>query len=132
MRQPTDNEAALQWWRDALAGRRPPIHDGEPQCGWYRARLVRGGPWVPVRIWMESPTDPETGELIADEFVRAEIDGREVDPAEVWIRACAHPITEETFNYMRDAAAWDRRHDPAAPAANPHRAVDHLRTPIPF
>jgi hypothetical protein len=40
-----------QHWQDNLAGKKPPIHDGEPQCGFYKRRLIKDGPWVPVAIW---------------------------------------------------------------------------------
>lgn len=132
MRQPTDPVSALSWWRAALAGELPLIHESEPQPGLYKMRLVRGGPWVPVLIEIDQSIDPETGELITDEKLRAEVDGRPADPYEIWTRCAFHPVTEQEFQYMHDAATWDRRHDPGAPAANPHSKIDHLKTPIPF
>lgn len=68
-------------------------HDEDPEPGWYRLRMVRGGPFVPARVWMDQPTD-EHGELCADETLRAEIDGRAVSAATLhrrwlWMRACS-------------------------------------------
>lgn len=67
-------------------------HDEDPECGFYRLRLVKGGPFVPARIWMDQPVD-EHGALWADETLRAEIDGRPASAATLerrwlWMRAC--------------------------------------------
>lgn len=31
------------WWRSAIAGQNPSIHENEPQCGYYRKRVKEGG-----------------------------------------------------------------------------------------
>ena len=46
MRDPTAPSVLFAWWRDALAGRKPPIHDSDPQCGFYQRKLIKGGPFV--------------------------------------------------------------------------------------
>lgn len=75
IRQPSTTSQLYGWHRAALAGENPPIHDGLPECGWYKRKMVKGGPWVPARIFITRDIDPETGELTDDERMLIEIDG---------------------------------------------------------
>lgn len=105
------------------------IDPRDPLPGFYKQRLRRGGPWVAVRIWLEpGERDLETGELLSDDVIRARRDGRDVDPFQVWPGCASHPIDEAEHRYLDEGAAWDREHDPEAPAANPGRPVDINRT----
>ena len=67
IRQPTDLDDTLEWWRRTVSGERVPRIEDEPQCGFYKRRFVRGGPFVPVAIWLHQEIDPETGELETQE-----------------------------------------------------------------
>lgn len=125
MRRPTPIEALHEWYRHALRGDEPDLHNDDPQAGFYRTRLVRGGIFVGVRVWMHQEIDPETGELCDDERLRAEINGIEVeDVAESWSRFCDQPITEDEFDYLEQRRVWSLYYAPDDPAANPRRAVD--------
>ena len=104
----------------------------EPKCGWYRRRLVRGGAWVPCRIWLDQPTDPETGELMGDERLRCEVAGKERDPEEEWLRLADHPIPKAEFDYMVATSRWANKHAPDEPEANPQEKVDLLGCSLPF
>lgn len=84
IRQPSTAAQAFAWWRAAVAGQEPPFHDGLPECGYFRTRLVKGGPWVPARIWIRREIDPETGELTDDEQFLCEVDGMRRDPVRAW------------------------------------------------
>lgn len=110
------------WHRAALAGLKPQVTH-EPQCGFFRRRLVKGGPLVPCQIWLDQPIDEETGELIGDEVLRCEVDGRERDAVDEWSWICADPITEAEFRHMVDDAKWLRENKPGAPEANPMQPV---------
>ena len=108
MRKPTDQSVLYAWHRAAMAGENPPRHDGDPQCGWYKCRLVKGGPWVPVRIYVEQDIDPETGDLICDERLSIEIEGLDRgDPAKHW--SYLTPITREEFDHLFDYRLHDSR-----------------------
>jgi len=98
IRQPSTKARLYAWHRAAVAGENPPRHEGLPECGWYRTRLVKGGPWVPVRIWCEQEVDPQTGELTAPEVLRCEVDGMRRDPARAW--TFLHPITRAEFEAL--------------------------------
>jgi hypothetical protein len=122
MRQPTRLSEAYAWHSSAMAGEHPPVtHD--PQCGWFRRKLVKGGPWVPARIWLEQEIDPETGELVRDETMMAEVNGEPADPDDAWTWLCSEPISEEQFNYMEAAAAHARLHAPLSPEARPRQRI---------
>lgn len=84
MRRPTPLAEQLAWHEATISGQRAPRIEDEPEVGWYRARMVKGGPFVPVRIWLAQVTDPDTGDLVEPEEIRAEWLGNPVDPVWVW------------------------------------------------
>lgn len=98
MRMPTPTGKLYAWWRDALAGLEPAIHDGMPECGWFRTRLVKGGPWVPAVIWCQRTVDPATGELVSPETLLCEVDGMRRDPAPIW--TYLRPISRADYNAL--------------------------------
>lgn len=98
MRRPSTTADLYRWHQRAVRGEAPPVHEGLPECGWFKARLVKGGPWVPVRIWCEREICPATGELTAPEVLRCEADGMRRDPANVW--TFLTPITRAEFETM--------------------------------
>ncbi len=74
------------YWRNALGGAFGPIHENDPQPGYYRTKPGRDGRMLPVAIWRE-----------ADGRVTAIRDGVEVDPCAVWTWCCLNPVTYETY-----------------------------------
>lgn len=93
-RRPRTEDELLSWWRAALSDPTTPRHDGEPQVGLFVLRMIKGGPWVPVKIWAEQETD-EAGELCAPVKFFA-IRGEEaVDPESIWTHC--RPVSEEQF-----------------------------------
>lgn len=98
MRQPSPMARLYAWHRAALAGHAPPIHEGLPECGWFKARMVKGGPWVPVKIYVQRDIDPETGELTSPEVLRCEVGSEERDPARMWTYLT--PISRADFEAL--------------------------------
>lgn len=134
MTLPTSQQQLYAWHTQALDDMR--LHlaisvDGNPECGWFKCRYVKGGPFVPARIWMFQPIDDESGELVGDEILQAEINGKHADPIDKWSWICSHPITEAEYNYMVANIAWATEHAPDEPAAKPREAVDWTRVPTP-
>lgn len=121
MRRPSTRDEQLAWHRATLAGERPPRIEDVPECGWYKRRYVKGGPFVPVLIYLEQEVDPETGELVDDETFRANCNGEAVDPAKVW-NYCK-PISEEEYE------ALVALHERDAMMAATHAPVDLARSP---
>lgn len=88
----------FSWWRNALAGNRGPISDGDPQPGFYRQKN-RAKVYEPVAYWKDSAT----GEM------RCHVNGRQPDELrmmEIWPYASKNPITEETYWHRMDTGEW--------------------------
>lgn len=134
MSKPTPYEKLYAWHTNALRGvlaDEPLEYNEEPECGWFQRRLVKDGPWVPARIWMYQPVDPDTGDLVGDEVFQCEVNGRHADPYTEFFGLSGHPISEAHFNYLTAAIAWSAEYAPDEPRANPYRPVDWLKVPPP-
>jgi hypothetical protein len=96
-RMPTPEAELYDWHRRALAGEKPPVWESEPKCGWYLARLEARGDLVPGSVWMDQPTDPETGELCGDEVLRCEIGGECRNPIDAWTWLAKRPVSYQEY-----------------------------------
>ena len=85
----------LTYWHSALQGKSLPIHENDPQEGWYRTRPRKGYRSLPVRIWR----DEGSGALLA---LR---DGKRVDPYEIWTWVCLNPVSVEAYEAALMAGA---------------------------
>lgn len=104
------------------------------QEGTFRVRLVRGGPFVPCRVWITPcERDPETGEAMTDERLHVEVDYIERQRPEFgWQLLIGEPITEAEYRYMCAASRHATAHEPDSPAANPRQPIDLSRARPPF
>lgn len=107
IRQPTSFSRAYAWHAAALRGEPVTRHDGIPEAGFFRMRRVKGGPFVPVRIWIERDIDPDTGELAAPERYRAEVEGLPADPESIWTYLT--PISRADFDALVERHRSDDR-----------------------
>lgn len=99
----------------------------KPIAGFYKTKLVKGGPWVPVCIWFGAPLDPDTLEpLDRSHRWNAIRDNRLVDIDRVWPSVYGHEISEEDYRLMLALATHARKHDPQQPIANPRKRIDFL------
>lgn len=101
MRQPTPESELYAWWRAAVADLSTPRHDGEPHCGFYKMRMVKGGPFVPATIVMLQKTDPDTGELTEDEVLAADQNGKITDPVRIW--SYCRAISREEYDALTES-----------------------------
>lgn len=133
LRAPTPFETLYAWWRAAVRQKPDDREDvpNEPRCGWFKRRMVRGGVYVPARIWVLQECGDD-GELLDDETLQCEVNGKWADPEDAWSYICGHPITVEEYNYLEAARVWAETYSPDDPFANPRRKIDHLTTPILF
>lgn len=105
------------YWRNALAGKFGDVHDGYPQSGFYRRRLVKNGPFVPVAIWQDGENHV------------ALVNGKPADASDIWTWVCGQPITEEAYHKAMENGTWDDEARPAdLPTAgnmpsDPHEAL---------
>ncbi len=100
IRQPSSVSALYAWWNAALRDPSTPRHEGVPEAGFYKTRLVRGGPWVPVRLYVEREIDPETGELLGPERIVAECEGERSNAAKLWLHLT--PISRAEFDELTE------------------------------
>lgn len=107
----------LEWYRAALAGKKPAI-TSEPECGYYKRKLARGGPWVPGRIFREP-----SGELACI------VNGKLCDVLDEWLWLCTQPITEREYQFRVATGKWATEYAPGSPEANPERKVNLRRLP---
>lgn len=128
MRKPTPKEEIYDWHRQALAGGNPVITH-EPQAGFFRRRLVKGGPWVSARIWLHQEIDSETGDLSAPEELRCEVNGKPHDVDDQWTWLAGQPIPEHEYKFMLADADWAKTHAHQAPQANPREPVRSRNIP---
>ena len=102
-----------------------PITD-TPVPGFYWTRLVRGGPKVPVRIWLDDNCrDPDTGEpMDRPPMMRATRGGKEVDLSQVWPYCAKHCINAAEYLFLEADAKHAQRYRPDEPEARPDEPVD--------
>lgn len=102
-----------------------------PQPGFFKLRLVKGGPWVPARIFEIPAVDPITSETLdRPQMLNAEIDGAPVDVDRVWL--FGYPIDQKEFDFLSATSRWARDFAPDEPAAKPREKMDPLKTPVRF
>lgn len=94
------------FWREALAGNVGPIHDGDPQQGFYRARLDKNTPYVPVAIWIDG-----TGSFLCRVGYDDLYHMRPAD--EMWTWCADQPVSHEAYQIAARTHEW-----PAADAVD--------------
>lgn len=122
--------APLRWWTQAnKKGVRQPYVDAV-QDGWFKRRLVAGGPWVAARIWRTIETDFVTGKETGFDIVRCEVNGRAMNPLRQWDALQRFPISVADFDYMAAKSDWAKKHAPESPDASPHLKIDWNKVPL--
>lgn len=77
----------LTYWNDALAGNAPPIFADRPCAGYFKMKLAKDDPWLPVVIF----TPKDGGAMIA--LIGAGKHRREA--SQIWTYAANKPVTRE-------------------------------------
>jgi hypothetical protein len=95
MRRPTKDP--LAWWSEALLDSRTPRHDAEPQAGFYKRRMVRNGPFMPVEVRLTSVVD-DAGDLSEPEITIAEQLGQKLNPYSIWTHL--RPISRGEYDAL--------------------------------
>lgn len=89
---------AFDWYRAALRGETPPVHENEPQCGYFRVRRGKGGPWVPVAMWAED------GKLVGHYGDDYTDDADKL--CEWWTYACRNPVAYDIYAKAMRGEGW--------------------------
>lgn len=90
------------FWRRRMAGEVVPIHDGEPQAGFYRLK-TRDGNWQPCAYW-----------FAPDGTLRCRIGGKDINEQtanERWPWASKSPIAHEVYKAVIAGELWPDQHE---------------------
>lgn len=124
--------APLVWWhgipKDGVTALGEIPRD--PQDGYFKTRLVRGGPCVPARIFRDEEKDFVTGKLTGFDIVKCEINGKAKNPLREWLQLARMPITKADFDHRVAVSDWAKKYDPNSSEANEDRAIDWLTQPL--
>lgn len=93
------------YWRAALTGVFGPIQDGSPLPGFYKLRMVKDGPWLPVAIWFDG------GLPVCD------VNGEAADCNATWLRCARHPVDEDAYRTRVASGQWPDTLPAPTPAA---------------
>ncbi len=85
----------FQWWRLALAGKKPEIHADNPQPGYYKMRNGKDGPFVPVAIWHNAE-----GTLVC------RVANETRAPLDVWTYCAGNPVAKDAAKQAFETGAW--------------------------
>ena len=117
------------------------MHSAEhPEAGYYRMRLVMGGPLVGIRLWygppldptVYDPADPETHQPLDRSYRwNALANGEIVDFDRVWPRCISDPIKQSEYEYLTQRTLYAKAHDPSDPTANTRRRTDWDASSVP-
>lgn len=112
---PPKEENPYEWHDNAMKGIRGPIHDGDPQTGWYRNRkLVSARGETPKRYEFQAVAywkDSKTGEQ------RCHVNGKSVDESRmhyIWPFASKYPISEEVYHAFLETGRWPEHNEAIA------------------
>lgn len=86
------------WYRSALAGEKPPVHEGRPECGYFSKG--KGSDRVPAAIWI----DGQTGEVVANAGFANTV--KPTDAVALWSWVCGSPISERDYWTAYDSGGW--------------------------
>lgn len=108
------------WYRKALAGEKPPIHEGQPQCGFFIKG--KGRDRQPVAIWLDDQVAVGMAATVGFSS-----NNREADPVHIWSSVCGQPIKGELYWLAYEAGAFPDDIPAAAPPSN--KGADGLLRP---
>jgi hypothetical protein len=84
-----------EFWRMALRGGKQAVHESNPQCGFYKRRLVKDGEWLPIAFWRNK-----------DDQIVCCFEGKLVDPLEHWTFAAKYPVSEASYRHYIRNGHW--------------------------
>ena len=110
----------------------------QPRPGYFKMRIVKGGPFVGAEIRHGPSRDPETGEELERSWLwEALIDGKHARPPacdpmnagvfRIW--ESATEISEHEYRFMISDAEWCKQHAPEEPKSKPNAEINLVNLP---
>ncbi len=90
------------WYKSALRGENPPIHDDHPNCGHFKTRRNQNSPWVAGSIWMDGE-----GNLIC------RVGDELKDPHDTWTWLAKRPVPQADAMHWYKHKRWPEQPDMA-------------------
>jgi hypothetical protein len=84
-----------EFWRIALRGGKQSVQESNPQCGFYKRRLVEDGAWLPIAFWRNK-----------DDRIVCGFEGKLVDSIEHWTFAAKYPVSEASYRHHIRNGCW--------------------------
>lgn len=121
------HRAAIQ----TRADRGPALDPDIPMPGCYRIRLVKGGPYCALRIWLGLPIDPATNEEVQERGYRWQctLNGVRVPFEDHWPGCARDRISQEEHDRI---CGEHRTMDHTSPFYDPRRPISLASAPVPF
>lgn len=98
-----------------------------PAPGFYKTRLIRNGPFVPARVWMNETEKDDAGDYLDDQCLMMSIDGERVNGqhmGEKYLWMYGNPIDKAEYDFMRADSDHAKEYRPEDAKANPRRSID--------
>ncbi len=109
-----------QFWRAALRGEKQLVQETNPQCGFYKRRLAKDGPWLPIAFWRDK-----------DDRVVCCFEGKPVDPLVHWTFVAKFPVSETSYRHYIRNGSWPEDGPQAPPRSNmPSDPFEALRLEV--
>lgn len=105
-----------------------------PVPGWYRRRLIKGGPMVGVLIFVPCPFFFADGEMTVERSrpLVCLVNGQHENALDQWTWVAGSRISEAEYRYLMADAAHAMEFRPTAPRANPRKKIDLMQSELPY
>lgn len=108
------------WYKLALAGKAPPMHDGRVESGFYWTKASKNGGRLPIGIWR--PADNEFVCRVGTIATARVMSENEV--AQKWPFICSNPVSRDDYLVAFKTGAWPD----GTPAVAPTTSNSNLPT----
>ena len=105
----------------------PMLCNREIEEGYFKGKIVKDGPFVPIRAWYNDGNPDGDGQLTEDEGWRCAIDGKPQDPYALeseWLFWTT--ISEEEYDFMTNDSQHAKAYREDDAKANPDRTVEGI------
>ncbi len=105
-----------------------------PQPGFYKRRLIKGGPFIGVMVWQSCPFHWQDGEMTVDRSrpLLCLVNGEHANAHDQWSWVAGSRVTEAEYRFLMADAAHASEYRPTAPRARPREKIDMLTVELPY